>query len=119
MIHHVVCFRFKADTPAVAIASAGAVLVAMQGKIPEIRAIRWGPNHAPTASDYPHVLTVVVDDMAAVGRYLEHPLHQETVARFPGPIREARLAIDVEVWASGVGVSHPSTGSPARSATCH
>jgi Stress responsive A/B Barrel Domain len=97
MIHHVVCFRFKAGTPAEAIAAAGAALLALQGRIPEIRAIRWGPNHAPTASDYSHVLTVVVDNMAAVGRYLEHPLHQETVARYLAPIREARLAIDVEV----------------------
>ena len=97
MINHVVCFRFKPDTPVEAIVSAGEALLAMQGRIPEIRAIRWGPNHAPSASDYSHVLTVVVDDMAAVGRYLEHPLHQDTVARYLAPIREARLAIDVEV----------------------
>jgi hypothetical protein len=97
MIHHIVCFRFKQDTQAERIAEAGAALLAMQGRIPEIRSVRWGRNLAPSAAEYSHVLTVVVDDMAAVGRYLEHPLHQETVARYIAPIREARLAIDVEL----------------------
>lgn len=71
--------------------------MAMRGRIPEIRDLHWGPNLAPSAAEYSHVLTVVVDDMAAVGRYLEHPVHQEAVARHIAPIREARLALDVEM----------------------
>jgi hypothetical protein len=43
------------------------------------------------------VLTVKLDDMAAVQRYSDHPVHVETVARFLAPIREARLALDIEV----------------------
>jgi len=98
MIHHIVCFRFKPGTPAELIAAAGAGLRAMQEEIAEIRAVSWGPNFAPSAAEYSHVLTVVADDMAAVGRYLQHPVHQDTVASLIAPIREARLAIDVELW---------------------
>jgi hypothetical protein len=97
MIHHIVCFRFKPGTPAELIAAAGTALRAMRGEIPEIRGVFWGPNFAPSAAEYSHVLTVVADDMAAVGRYLQHPVHQDTVARFIAPIREVRLAIDVEL----------------------
>jgi len=97
MIHHIVCFRFKPDTPAERIAATGAALLAMQGKIPEVRGVHWGPNLAPSAAEYSHVLTVLADDMTAVGRYLEHPVHQDTVARYVAPIRETRLALDVEL----------------------
>jgi len=59
--------------------------------------VTWGPNLAPGASDYPYVLTITADDMAAVQRYLDHPVHVETIAQYVTPVREARLAIDIEI----------------------
>lgn len=97
MIHHIVCFRFQDGTPAGQIAAAGDALLAMQHTIPDVRAVRWSPNLAPSAAEFSHVLTVILDDMAAVHRYLEHPAHLQTVSRFLAPIRESRLAIDIEV----------------------
>lgn len=97
MIHHIVCFRFHPGTPEDRVAAAGNALLAMQGRIPEIRGVRWGPNFAPSVTEYSHVLTVLLDDMAAVGRYLEHPVHVQTVTDFVAPIRAARLALDVEM----------------------
>jgi len=96
MIHHLVCFRFKAGTTPEQVERAGQALLGMKGRIPEIREIRWGPNFGPSVNDYTHVLTVLLDDMAAVGRYLAHPVHVQVVAEALAPIREARLAIDVE-----------------------
>ncbi len=96
MIHHLVCFRFKAGTTPEQVERAGQALLGMKGRIPEIREIRWGPNFGPSTNDYTHVLTVLLDDMAAVGRYLAHPVHVQVVAEALAPIREARLAIDVE-----------------------
>lgn len=96
MILHIVCFRFKPGTPAAAIAAAGEALRGMKGRIPEVRDVRWGPNHAPSSGEYSHVLTVAVDDMAAVSRYLEHPVHVELVQRHIAPIRDARLALDID-----------------------
>ncbi len=97
MIHHIVCFRFKPGTPESAIKRAGEALLGMTGRIPEVRDVRWGPNLAPSATEYPWVLTVVVADMAAVERYLAHPVHQQVVAEFLAPVRDGRLALDVEM----------------------
>jgi len=97
MILHLVLFRFKPGTDSVTIARAGRALLALGDQIPEIRAITFGPNLGPSAADYPHVLTVTADDLGAVQRYLDHPLHVETVAQYVAPYREARLAVDVEL----------------------
>jgi hypothetical protein len=35
--------------------------------------------------------------MAAVQRYLDHPVHVETIANHVAPIRDGRLAIDIEL----------------------
>ncbi len=97
MIHHIVCFRFKTGTTPAQIDAVRDALLAMQGRIAEIRAIHFGPNLAPSAPEYSHVLVVTLDDMAAVNRYAVHPVHVQVVTDVIAPIREARLAIDVEL----------------------
>jgi hypothetical protein len=97
MVYHIVCFRFHDGVTAAQIAAAGDALLGMRSRIPDIRDVRWGLNLAPSAGEFSHVLTVVLDDMAAVNRYLEHPAHLQTVAQFLAPIRAARLAIDIEI----------------------
>ncbi|MDX2192235.1 MAG: Dabb family protein [Gemmatimonadales bacterium] len=97
MIHHVVCFRFKAGVTAAQVAEAGAALLAMPARIPSIRGIAFGPNLAPSAGEWSHVLHVLFDDMEAVNAYAVDPEHVRVVTDIVAPIREARLAIDVEV----------------------
>ena len=97
MILHVVLFRFKPGVDAATIKRTGEALLAMKAGIPEVRRVTWGPNFAPSAPDYPYVLTITVDDMAAVQRYLDHPVHVETIAKHVAPIRDGRLAIDIEL----------------------
>jgi stress responsive alpha/beta barrel protein len=96
MILHVVLFRFKPGVAADRIARAGEAFLAMRGAIPDIRRISWGANLGPSAGEYSHVLVVTLDDMVGVERYLQHPVHRQTVADFVADIREARLAVDVE-----------------------
>ncbi|MEO8200730.1 MAG: Dabb family protein [Gemmatimonadota bacterium] len=97
MIHHIVLFKIKDATTAEQVTSARDALLAMKVGIPEIREIYFGPNLGPSAREYGHVLLVVCDDMDAVQRYLDHPLHRSTVDQFLAPIREARMAVDVAV----------------------
>lgn len=97
MIHHIVLFRFRPDATAGQAAAAGEALLAMRGRIPAVRSVSWGPNLGDSAAEWPWVLVVACDDMAAVAEYSAHPVHRETVERFVAPVREARLAIDVEV----------------------
>ena len=97
MIHHVVLFRFAATASPLAIEAAGAALLALQSRVPEVRRMAFGPNLADSRAEYSHALLVLLDDMAAVQRYLDHPAHVEVVKKFLLPIREGRLAIDFEV----------------------
>jgi hypothetical protein len=109
MIHHIVCFRFKPGVTAERIARTGEALLAMEGGISEIRAIRWGPNLGPSAGEYPYVLSVILDDMDAVQRYLDHPVHRQTVTDQLAEVREARLAVDVEIGSAlGLGTTSRS-----------
>lgn len=97
MIHHVVLFRFNEGVTDAQVAEAGAALESLAGRIVEIRGIAFGRNQAPSAGEWPWVLVVQLDDMAAVQRYGDHPAHVDVVQRVLAPIRAARLAVDVEV----------------------
>jgi Stress responsive A/B Barrel Domain len=97
MIHHVVLFRFNEGVTDAQVRAAGAELEALAGRIPEIRRIAFGPNQAPGAGEWPWALLVLLDDMAAVQRYAEHPAHVDVVQRVLAPIRAGRLAVDLEV----------------------
>lgn len=97
MIHHTVLLRWKPTTAADTQRALAAKLVALQHAIPEIRAIATGPNLDPeSAAEWPFVLEVQVDDLAALKRYTDHPAHQAVVKELR-EAREARLAVDVEV----------------------
>jgi hypothetical protein len=97
MIHHVVLFRFNDGVSEAQVAELRAQLLGLAGVIPEIRRIAFGPNLASGAAEWPYVLVVDLDDLAAVQRYAEHPAHVDAVQRVLAPIRAARLAVDVEV----------------------
>jgi hypothetical protein len=97
VIHHIVLFRWIPSATPEQVAAAGSALLGMKGRIPEVRSVAFGPNLAESLGEYTHALLVVVDDMAAVKRYVDHPHHVEVVKTFLAPVREARLAIDLEV----------------------
>jgi len=97
VIHHVVLFRWIATATPEQVNAAGSALLGMLGRIPEIRRVSFGPNLADSRSEYTHALLVVVDDMAAVKRYVDHPHHVDVAKTYLLPIREARLAMDFEV----------------------
>ena len=96
MIQHIVLFKINESAKPGQIVEAGEALRAMKHDIPEIKAVSFGPNLGPSVKEYSHVLVISCEDMGAVQRYLDHPVHRNTVAQFIGPIREARLAADVE-----------------------
>jgi hypothetical protein len=97
MIYHIVCFRFRPDATAEAIAAAGAALQGMKGRIEGIQGVLWGPNLGPSVTEYSHVLTVILDSIERLAPYAEHPVHKKVIAEYLAPIREARFAVDIEV----------------------
>lgn len=97
MIQHIVLFKFEGAATPGQIVDARDALVAMKKQIPEIQEIHFGPNLGPSVNEFSHVLIVSCADMGAVKRYLEHPVHRQTIDQYLAPIREARLAADIEV----------------------
>jgi hypothetical protein len=96
MILHVVLFRFRESASAVEVEDARRALLAMRGVVPGVRGVTFGPNLAASAAEWPHVLIVSLEDFVSVERYLSHPVHVDTVAKYVRPILEARLAVDAE-----------------------
>ena len=95
MIQHIVLFKIRESAAPGQVVEAMEALLAMKEKVPEIKAIHFGPNLGPSVKEYSHLLLVTLDDMGAVQRYLDHPVHRQTVDKFIAPIREARLAADL------------------------
>ncbi|MEO8295287.1 MAG: Dabb family protein [Gemmatimonadota bacterium] len=97
MIHHVVLFNFLPTTTEPQLDAAERGLLAMKGQIAEVLDVRFGRNLGPSADQYSHALLVVCEDMDAVRRYLDHPVHRNTVSTLIAPIRSARMAVDFVV----------------------
>lgn len=95
MIKHVVNFVFK-EMPADAEAALGTAARGMMGKIPELRAAAFGRNISPRDRTYTHCLVTEFDDMAAVGRYLVHPLHEAFIHDNVQPWMKSRTIVDFE-----------------------
>lgn len=96
MIHHTVLIRWKRETSVERQSELAAKLRALKSVIPEIRSIHTGPNLDANAVEWPFALLVVVDDLAALKRYVDHPAHQ-AVSKEVSAARDARLAVDLEV----------------------
>ncbi len=89
--------QFRPDTSPDQVVALREGLHGLRGAIPGIRHLSFGPNLAPGADEWPWVLVVNVADMSALQRYAEHPAHRRVVDELLTPIRQARLAADVEV----------------------
>ena len=96
MIQHIVLFKLKDSATPGQIVEAGEALLAMKAGIPEIQSVHFGPNLGPSVKEYSHVLIITCEDMGALQRYLDHPVHRQTVDRVIAPIRDGRLAADLE-----------------------
>jgi hypothetical protein len=92
-----VLLQFRSDTSPDQVVALREGLYGLRGAIPGIRHLSFGPNLAPGADEWPWVLVVHVEDMSALKRYAEHPAHRKVVQVLLTPIRQERLAVDVEM----------------------
>ena len=96
MILHVVLLRFRETASPLQVEDARRALLDMRGAVPGVVGVTFGPNLAPSAAGWPHVLIVTLEDFVSVDRYLAHPVHVDVAAKYIAPILEARLAVDAE-----------------------
>jgi hypothetical protein len=92
-----VLLQFRPETSPDHVVALREGLLGLRSAIPEIRHLSFGPNLAPGADEWPWVLVVHVEDMSALKRYAEHPAHRKVVQVLLTPIRQERLAVDVEM----------------------
>ncbi len=94
MIRHIVMWRFKEGERENMLVFRDRLL-ALKGRIPEIRAMEVGINMNPSDRSYDAVLVSEFDSLEALRAYSENPLHVE-VSEFCRFIRTASASVDYE-----------------------
>lgn len=94
MIRHIVMWKFKEGERENMLVFRDRLL-ALKGKIPEIRAMEVGINMNPSERSYDAVLVSEFNSLEALRAYSVNPLHVE-VSGFCRSIRTASASVDYE-----------------------
>ena len=94
MIKHIVMWKFKEGERENMLLFRDRLL-ALKGKIPEIRAMEVGINMNPSDRSFDAVLVSEFDSMEALNAYSTNPLHVE-ISDFCKSIRTAAHSVDYE-----------------------
>ena len=94
MIKHVVCFKLKkGENPE----KAKEILLSMKDKVPMLRGIEAGVDELHSDRSYDVMLTVLLDDFAALSDYQNDPYHCTVVKKYMHRARESSVAIDYTI----------------------
>lgn len=96
MVKHVVCFKLK-DTGAERCAEAAMVLSSMRTRVPQVKQLWVDVDFLHSERSYDVMLTVLVEDEAALAAYQADPYHCRVVKPYMHAVREASVAIDAFV----------------------
>ncbi len=95
MLTHIVLFKLK-DRSSANVARAAEVLRALQGTVPNLRALEVGVNVVESDRAYDIALLTRFDSLAAMQEYQVHPNHVKVVEYLRG-VTESSVAVDYEV----------------------
>lgn len=95
MIKHIVMWKFKENERDNMLIFRDRLL-ALRGKIPEIRSMEVGININPSDRSFDAVLVSEFDSLEALHAYSTNPLHVE-VSQFCKTIRTASHSVDYEI----------------------
>ncbi len=96
MINHVVLFKLKefpSEEKQQVISKLKMMLLALKGKIDELKYIEVGENYELDAKSYDIALISHFESIEDLDVYRVHPEHQKVVA-YVGEVTEARAAVD-------------------------
>ena len=96
MVKHVVCFKLKDNAPEKC-AEAKEVLLSMRGKVPQVLDLSVDVDFLHSERSYDVMLTVFVEDAAALEAYQKDPYHCGTVKPYMHAVRSGSIAIDAQV----------------------
>ncbi|GAB6181562.1 Dabb family protein [Desulfotomaculum defluvii] len=92
MITHIVCFKFKDPASSQIVREK---LMALKGKIPELRHLEVGVDVIRSQRSYDLALIARFDNLDDLNTYQVHPDHQEVV-KYIGTVVESSVAVDYE-----------------------
>ncbi len=95
MLTHIVLFKLK-DRSVANVARAADVLRAMQGTVPNLRALEVGINVLESDRAYDIALLTRFDSLAAMQEYQVHPNHVRVVEYMRG-VMETSASVDYEL----------------------
>ena len=94
MIRHTVCFKLKKGED---VEKAKEVLLSMKGNVPMLRGIEVGVDELHSERSYDLMLTVLLDDFAALNEYQKDEYHCSVVKTHMHKVRESSIAIDYTI----------------------
>jgi hypothetical protein len=97
VLRHVVCLRFRTGTDAAAIAVLEAALARLPGRIPEIRAYRFGKDAGLANGNADFAVVADFDDVEGWRTYMAHPDHVRLIDEYVRPIVEQRTAAQLDL----------------------
>ncbi|HVL94118.1 MAG TPA: Dabb family protein [Acidimicrobiales bacterium] len=95
MLRHTVVFRWRLGIPSGDVDEVTAALRRLPSTIPELRAYHVGRDAGLTGGNWDFAVVADFDDAAGWRAYLDHPAHQEALARIRA-MAEERAAVQYE-----------------------
>lgn len=93
MIKHVVCFKLKDNSEEMK-QKTKEVLLSMKGKVGLLRGIEVGVDFLGSARSFDVILSVVLDDEAALNAYQQDKYHCEVVKTHMHAVMENSVSVD-------------------------
>ncbi|MEM7413416.1 MAG: Dabb family protein [Myxococcota bacterium] len=90
---HVVLLQFQEGTDGAAREAIRAGLAALPAQIPELRAYHFGDDLGLVSGNFDFGIVADFDDEAAWRTYVDHPSHQDVIARCIKPVLAQRFAV--------------------------
>lgn len=94
-LRHLVCIRFRPDTPAAAITAMQRGLERLPSIIPEIVDYRVGPDLGVADTSWDFGLSADFASVADFEAYRAHPDHQAVLRDLIEPIAEQRISVQI------------------------
>ena len=96
MIKHTVCFKL-ADNSDEKKNEAKRILMSMDGNVPTLRGIEVGTDFLGSARSYDVILTVTLDNAAALDEYQHDEYHCSVVKKYMHAHVSSSVAVDYEI----------------------
>ena len=94
---HVVLLKWKDGTDSASRSAVREGLAALPSQIPELRSYLFGEDRGLVPGNFDFAIVAEFEDEAAWRVYVDHPSHQDVIARLIQPIVAQRVAVQFDL----------------------